>query len=107
MAIREFCNTDVVNDIHNNINTTNGDVKEEYQLKGGPDISGIEKHADALEYFTERFGERKNGTSRRYDEANGIIGNERTGNSESDVAARKATRKKRKKSHFSGKRPVF
>ena len=45
-----LCNTDVVNDIHNNINTTNGDVKEEYQLKGGPDISGIEKlAADALD----------------------------------------------------------
>ena len=47
---KSFCNTDVVNDIHNNINTTNGDVKEEYQLKGGPDISGIEKlAADALD----------------------------------------------------------
>ncbi len=47
---KSLCNTDVVNDIHNNINTTNGDVKEEYQLKGGPDISGIEKlAADALD----------------------------------------------------------
>ena len=47
---KTLCNTDVVNDIHNNINTTNGDVKEEYQLKGGPDISGIEKlAADALD----------------------------------------------------------
>ena len=102
---KTLCNTDVVNDIHNNINTTNGDVKEEYQLKGGPDISGIEKlAADALDNIlpnaseSERMAHIKAFMMRG---ANGIIQGMNGQATASQTLQQEKQQEKNEKSHIS------